>query len=417
MLALGMAFLSEPKLLMIDELSLGLAPAVVEQLLPIVRQLRDNGTTVILVEQSVNVALTVADTAYFLEKGQIRFHGPTAELLDRPDVLRSVFLEGAGAAIAQTNGEAAPATPAEPAPTVEGEPAVEPAAASPATDATAQEQPAEQPATEPSPIALQTFGVSCRFGGIRAVNDVSLSVAKGEIVGIIGSNGAGKTTLFDLISGYNDLDGGRIELAGRDITNLGTARRAARGLGRSFQDAKLWPALTVAEAIAVSLERFVEVKDPFSAALHLPGVFDSELETSKRVDELIELMGLESFRTKFLRELSTGSRRIVDLACLVAHRPTVVLLDEPSSGIAQRETEALAPLLLRIRDGLGAAVLVIEHDMPLITAVADRLVAMDQGSVIAEGSSDVVLNDPQVIASYLGNSEEVIARSGQLATS
>ena len=132
----------------------------------------------------------------------------------------------------------------------------------------------------------------------------------------------------------------------------------------------------------------------------------------QRVDELIELLNLEAFRTKFVRELSTGSRRVVDLACVVAHHPAVVLLDEPSSGIAQRESEALGPLLLRIRDALGASLLVIEHDMPLVTAVADRLVALDQGRLIAEGLPEDVLHHPEVVASYLGDTEAVIARSG-----
>ncbi len=136
---------------------------------------------------------------------------------------------------------------------------------------------------------------------------------------------------------------------------------------------------------------------------------------AKRVDELVELMGLGAFRTKFLRELSTGSRRIVDLACVVAHRPTVILFDEPSSGIAQRETEALGPVLLQIREGLGAALLVIEHDMPLVSSVSDRLIAMDQGRVIAEGPPDVVLTDPLVVESYLGSNADVLARSGARA--
>ena len=164
--------------------------------------------------------------------------------------------------------------------------------------------------------------------------------------------------------------------------------------------------------MAVSLERWVEVRDPISAALHLPMVFDSEEKVRRRVDELVDLLGLGAFRAKFVHELSTGSRRIVDLACVVAHRPTVVLLDEPSSGIAQRETEALAPLLLRIRDGLGAAVIVIEHDMPLVTSVSDRMIAMEQGRVIAEGEPDAVLNHPGVVASYLGSDPEAVARSG-----
>ncbi|MBV9951811.1 MAG: MFS transporter [Acidimicrobiia bacterium] len=424
MLALAMAFLSKPKLLMIDELSLGLAPVIVEQLLPIVRRIRDAGTTVILVEQSVNVALTMAETAFFMEKGQIRFHGPTAELLDRPDVLRSVFLEGA----ASVEVEAPPVpAPVDELGHVEDVPddrvVVEAAAAIVAAEAETIDAEPAAAATPPAPAetgaakgpALATFGLYRTFGGIRAVDDVTLSVAPAEILGIIGPNGAGKTTLFDLISGFTPAEGGRIELGGNDITHDPAHRRAIRGLGRSFQDARLWPALTVEEAIAVALERWIEVRDPLSAALHLPAAFDSEEKTKNRVDELMDLLGLGAFRSKFVRELSTGSRRVVDLACIVAHRPTVVLLDEPSSGIAQRESEALVPLLLRIRDQLGAAILVIEHDMPLVTAAADRLLALDQGAVIADGTADEVLHDPVVVSSYLGNTEEVISRSGQLA--
>jgi len=132
-----------------------------------------------------------------------------------------------------------------------------------------------------------------------------------------------------------------------------------------------------------------------------------------RVDELIALMGLDAFRDKFVRELSTGTRRVVDLACLLALRPTVILLDEPSSGIAQRETEALGPLLLRIREETGASLVVIEHDMGLISSISDRLVAMDRGRVIAEGPPADVLHHPLVVESYLGGaSGATLARSG-----
>jgi ABC-type branched-subunit amino acid transport system ATPase component len=391
MLALGMAFLSRPKLLVIDELSLGLAPVVIEQLLAIVRVIAEQGTTVILVEQSVNVALTLAETAYFMEKGEIRFHGPTADLLDRPDVLRSVFLEGAATHLS-ANGDGDDAVTA---PVSSGE--------------------EERPVDTTQAPAIELVDLSVRFGGIRAVDNVSLSVVPGEILGIIGPNGAGKTTLFDLISGFTAADSGRVVLGDRDITRRGPDGRARQGLGRSFQDARLFPALTVEETIKVALERFVDAKDPFNAMLRLPIQQKTEVELQAWVDELIELLGLGAFRAKFVRELSTGSRRIVDLACVLAHRPSVVLLDEPSSGIAQRETEALAPLITRIRDALGASLLLIEHDMPLVSSVSDRLVALDQGRVVVDGPAAVVLNHPDVVASYLGDREDVIARSGQRA--
>ena len=139
---------------------------------------------------------------------------------------------------------------------------------------------------------------------------------------------------------------------------------------------------------------------------------DSEQAVAARVDELIDLMGLGAFADKFVSELSTGSRRIVDLACILGHEPSVILFDEPSSGIAQRETEALGPLLLRMRDATGASLLVIEHDMPLITSVADRLVAMDLGRVVTIDTPYSVVHHPHVVASYLGTTEDAIQRSG-----
>ena len=409
MLALAMALRTKPRLVMIDELTLGLAPVIVEQLIPVIGELRDAGTTVILVEQSVNLALTLAETAYFMEKGEIRFHGPAADLLGRPDLLRSVFLEGAGAGpapeVAETSG------------TVDPEPSA--ATPTPTTPAPAAEERADEPAgvegehgTEPGPPALTTVDLGVSFGGIRAVDGVDLAVAPGEIVGLIGPNGAGKTTVFDLISGFTPAASGQVLLGAHDLTGTGPDERARRGLGRSFQDGRLFPALTVAETLAVSLERWIEVRDPISAALRLPHAYDAERTVQRRVDELLELMGLGAFRNKFTRELSTGSRRIVDLACLVAHRPTVILLDEPSSGIAQRETEALGPVLLRIRDEMGAALVIIEHDIALVRSVADRLVAMDQGRVVVDGDPDEVLRHPVVVDSYLGTSEVAVARSG-----
>jgi branched-chain amino acid transport system ATP-binding protein len=341
--------------------------------------MRADGTTVILVEQSVNVALTVADSAYFLEKGEIRFHGPTKELLERPDVLRSVFLEGAAAGF---HGHVR-----ERATRVGG------------------------PVDESLPPVLETRALSVAFGGIRAVDDVALAVHPGQVVGIIGPNGAGKTTLFDLISGYTRPDAGQVCLVGEDVSHRGPAARASRGLGRSFQDAALFSSLTVEESIAVACERWIAVRDPLSAALRLPHAYDSERKINARVGELVELLGLGAYRSKFVRELSTGTRRVVDLACLLAHRPAVILLDEPSSGIAQRETEALVPMLLRIREETGASLVVIEHDMPLVRSISDRMIAMDQGSVIAEGDPDSVLSAPQVIESYLGTSAAAIERS------
>jgi branched-chain amino acid transport system ATP-binding protein len=392
---------------MIDELSLGLAPTIVADLLEVVRELRAQGTTIILVEQSVNVALTVAETAYFMEKGEIRFHGATAELLERPDVLRSVFLEGAATVTATLTPENGPAMVVrEPTPIQQEQPAN----GNNGAHETAAIEPLDAPADATPRLVVESL--SKRFGGIAALNDVSFEVAPGEVVGFIGPNGAGKTTLFDVICGFQPADGGDVVLDGAVLSALGPDVRARRGIGRSFQDGRLFPALTVQETIAVALERSVEVRDPVLAAFHMPSVVDSEEKVAGRVDELIELLGLGAFRDKFVRELSTGSRRIVDLACVVAHGPKVLLLDEPSSGIAQREAEALGPLLLRIRDITGASLLIIEHDVPLLTSISHRLIALDLGEIVATGIPADVVREPRVVASYLGESEAVIARSG-----
>jgi ABC-type branched-subunit amino acid transport system ATPase component len=340
----------------------------------------------------------MAQTAYFMEKGEIRFHGPTSELLERPDILRSVFLKGAAT---RTDAARGPLVPGH----QQGNGAV-------ATPATAARPPAPPgPSDANATPALEARGLSVRFGGIQAVSDVTLVVAPAEIVGIIGPNGAGKTTLLDLISGFTRAERGVVRLGGIDITRLGPDRRARLGLGRSFQDAMLFPAMTVEETITVALKRQPGVAGPPHAGLHLPAWMGWERRLRAAVDELIELLSLEAYRSKLVRELSTGTRRVVDLACVVAHRPSVVLLDEPSSGIAQRESEALGPLLIRIRDMLGAGLVVIEHDMPLLAGLADRLVALDQGSLLVEGPPDAVLRDPLVIASYLGENATAIARS------
>jgi ABC-type branched-subunit amino acid transport system ATPase component/ABC-type branched-subunit amino acid transport system permease subunit len=371
MLSLAMALATRPRLLLVDELSLGLAPVVVSELLETIRGLAATDTTIVVVEQSVAVALELADTAYFMEKGEVRYRGPARALLDRPDLVRAVFLDRA---------------PREPAPT----PAVE------AADAGAP--------------CLTVTGVEKRFGGIAALTGVSFSLARGEILGVMGPNGAGKTTLFDVLSGFEAPDAGTVALVAdgvtHDLTRLGPAARARLGLGRTFQDGTLFPALTVHETIAVALDRAVEVRDPVAAALNLPVVADSEAAVSGRVDEIVELLGLGAFDDKFVHELSTGTRRIVDLACVLAAGPTVLLLDEPSSGIAASEAEALVPLLHRVRDQLGASMVVIEHDLTLLRTVATRVLALDLGSVIADGTPEAVLHDPRVVSAYLGDTSE-----------
>ncbi|HWC34006.1 MAG TPA: ATP-binding cassette domain-containing protein [Mycobacteriales bacterium] len=372
MLSLAMAFITEPRLLLIDELSLGLAPAVVARLVEMLRRINERGTTIVLVEQSVNTALSLAERAIFLEKGEVRFSGPTRDLLERPDILRAVFLAGAASPTRKRSRSASRSASA-----------------------------------AAVPVVLEVRDVTKRYGGVTAVNGVGFDLYAGEILGFIGPNGAGKTTLFDVITGYTRPDVGSIGLFGTDVTSWTAAQRATAGVGRSFQDARLWPTLTVAESLAVALHRAAEISAALPSLLGIPRLTDSELVLHKRVDELVELMNLGAYRNKFVAELSTGTRRMVELGCMLAHRPRILLLDEPSSGIAQRETEALGPVLRSVREQLDCAVLIVEHDMPLISALADRLVALDLGAVIAEGTPDAVLRDPRVVESYLGTSPPV----------
>jgi branched-chain amino acid transport system ATP-binding protein len=321
-----------------------------------------------------------------MEKGEVRFSGPTADLLDRPDILRSVFISGASAKAegsAKNGGRKSKKAPAK--------------RKAPGSDA---------------PVVLQTIDVSKTFGGIRAVDEVNLELRKGEILGLIGPNGSGKTTLMDCISGFLEIDGGRIVVNDVDISDKSPHERARAGLGRSFQEAKLYPSLTVEETIKVALERHLKSKDIFAAAMHLPATYESELEADQRVNELIDVMGLTAFREKLTGELSTGTRRIVDIACILAQDPEIVLLDEPSGGVAQKETEALGPLLLRVQEFTGCSILIIEHDMPLLSSICDTMYALETGSVIATGTPKDVLNHPRVIESYLGTDEAAINRSG-----
>ena len=382
-LSLAQAFLANPKLLLIDELSLGLSPAVVAQLVGIVKELNSRGVTIVVVEQSINVALELAHRAVFMEKGEVRFDGPAQELSKRPDILRAVYVKGSTGGLAGTLS---------------------------AGDKARRD--AELSAARP---ILEADHLTKRYGGVTAVDDVSFALREGEVLGLIGPNGAGKTTVFELISGHQVPDAGVVRLDGIDVTQLSPDARAKQKLIRRFQDARLFPSLTVYETILIALEQRLEVRNTVLNALQLPQARRAERRIRARADRLIELLDLESYSDKFVRELSTGLRRIVDLACVLAAEPRVLLLDEPSSGIAQSEAEGLAPLLQQVRFETGCSILIIEHDMPLISAVSDELIAFDRGSIIARGTPESVLSNERVVDSYLGDLDAAVTRSGSLS--
>ncbi|HVF76456.1 MAG TPA: ATP-binding cassette domain-containing protein [Acidimicrobiales bacterium] len=259
----------------------------------------------------------------------------------------------------------------------------------------------------PDPL-LEARDLARSFGGVKAVNGVSLQVWPGETVGLIGPNGAGKTTLFELLGGFTEPDSGTVTFAGRDVTGFGPEIRAQLGMIRSFQDAALFPTMTVLDAVHLAFERV----SPTRLADAVLGFGRTERAKAARARELVGLMGLHGYRHSTIGELSTGTRRITEIACLIALQPRLLLLDEPASGIAQRETEALGGLLHQLREELALTLLVIEHDIPLIMSISDRVIAMDAGRVLAVGSPQEVRNDPRVVEAYLGGSMEAIERSG-----
>jgi ABC-type branched-subunit amino acid transport system ATPase component/ABC-type branched-subunit amino acid transport system permease subunit len=273
----------------------------------------------------------------------------------------------------------------------------------------------ERPSTpRPGGDVLTTVGVSVRFGGRVAVDDVAIRVGAHEVVGLVGSNGAGKTTLMNAIGGFVPA-GGRVELLGKDVTDLAPERRARLGLGRTFQAARLFGDLTVRETLQLALE--ARHRTGFiSTALFLPRGFRVDRQQRAEADEIIAFLGLGRYGERFCSELSTGTRRIVELGALLALDARVLCLDEPTAGVAQRETEAFAPLLLRIRAELDASLIVIEHDMPLIMSISDRVYCLEAGRVIAEGSPAEVRENPDVVASFLGTDQRAIDRSGATGT-
>ena len=258
--------------------------------------------------------------------------------------------------------------------------------------------------------ALQTQDVSVRFGGNTAVDHVSVHVDRGELVGLIGTNGAGKSTLLNAISGFVPSQG-RVFVLGTDVTARRAPARHARGLGRGFQGARIYPGLTVRESLMVALE--ARSRSQLLASMTaLPPSPGAERAKRAEADELIGYMGLGRYADHFIATLSTGTRRIVELSSLLAVNARVLLLDEPTGGVAQREAEAFGPLIKQVQAELDAAVIVIEHDMPLVMGISDRVYCLEAGAVIAEGSPEQIRRDPLVIASYLGTSEHAIGRSG-----
>ena len=253
---------------------------------------------------------------------------------------------------------------------------------------------------------LSARNLTVRFGGVLAVNDVSFDVKRGEVFTLIGPNGAGKTTVFNLISRIYKPTAGSIEFDGVVLTQQPPHRIASLGIARTFQNIELFEHATVLHNLLIGRHAHA-TSGLFSQMLFTRTVRQAELESRHKAEEIIELLELQKYRDTLVAGLPYGVRKVVELARALCTGPKLLLLDEPSSGLNVEETEDMAFWIEDIRSELGITVLMVEHDMTLVSKVSDRVLAMNQGEVLAMGAPREVQTDPRVVEAYLGTIDDV----------
>jgi len=252
-------------------------------------------------------------------------------------------------------------------------------------------------------VLLETKGLHRFFGGLHAVDDVSIAVSQGAIKGVIGPNGAGKTTLFNLIAGTIQPHNGEVIFRDKKITALKPHAVASRGIARTFQTTKLFSHMTVLENVMMG--RHCRTRCGFiSGMLNLPRTWREDKQTKEKALSILKDLGLAEHASETASNLPFGRQRLVEFARALAMEPQLLLLDEPAAGLNIYETKELAKLILWIRDR-GVTCLVVEHDMSLVMAICDDVVVLDQGRKIAEGPPRAVQRNPEVIRIYLGDSD------------
>jgi branched-chain amino acid transport system ATP-binding protein len=251
---------------------------------------------------------------------------------------------------------------------------------------------------------LQIESLSIAFGGVKAVDNVSFTVEPGEIFTIVGPNGAGKSTIFNLISRLYQPSGGRIIFDGKDITAMPAHQVASHGIARTFQNIELFDHSTVLQNLLIGRHSRGQTRW-YEDILFLPKVRRAEREHRRIAEEVIDFLELAAYRDKLIAGLPYGVRKLVEIARALASEPRLILLDEPASGLSVEETLDMAWWIEDMQKDLGLTVLMVEHDMSLVSRVSDRVLAMAEGKPLALGTAAEVQADPRVIEAYLGRQE------------
>ena len=255
---------------------------------------------------------------------------------------------------------------------------------------------------------LEIDHLSIHFGGIKALQDVSLRAGEWEIVGIIGPNGAGKTTLFNCITGFYQPTHGTVRFHGRDISTMPVHARTALGIGRTFQNVGLVKGATVLENLVTAQHLQVDY-DPWAGILGSPSTFAEERRVRERAEQILDLMTLQHVANERVSDLPYGVLKRVEIAAVLATDPELLLLDEPGSGMGPEEAHELGDTLLTLRKEFGVSIVMIDHHVPLVTRISDYVYCLNFGEVLAEGAPDVVRRHPEVVRAYLGEDDSVPA--------